>query len=71
MLNEDEFYFYSRKVRPKDYEVYFYAQGIVGYREEKENQKLYFKGTEKELMDYHKNRKVPRVIHSKGTLVNY
>lgn len=70
-MDDTIYYFYDKKVRPKDYEIYFHAIGIVGYKEEKIGEHLYLMGTERDLLNYNKKRKIPRVVHSKGTLVNY
>lgn len=70
-MDNNIYYFYDKKTRPSDYEVYFHSIGIVGYKKKQKNKHLYFKGTERDLLNYYKERKIPRVIHSKGTLVNY
>lgn len=65
------YYFYNKSIRPDDYDIYFHRIGIVGYKKERKSERLYFKGTERELLDYNKNNKIPRVIRSKRMLVNY
>ena len=66
-----EYYFYQKTIRPDDYEIYLHGSGVVGYAKERKEESLYYKGTEKGLQDYMKNRVVPRRIESKGTLVDY
>lgn len=70
-MNGEVYHFYKRTIRPKDYEVYFHHNGIVGYKKELKGKQLFFKGTEMELLKYYRNLKIPRKVNSNGALINY